>query len=50
MRKILMTGLFVLAVVGLASATDRDRHADYTNPKAASAAAAKLPLQSDVLK
>jgi len=33
MRKIIMSGLFAIAVVGLAYASDRDRHADYSNPK-----------------
>ena len=41
MRKIIISGLFAIAVVGLAYAGgDRDRHADYTNPKTPSAAAA----------
>jgi hypothetical protein len=41
MRKIIMSGLFAVAVVGLAYAGgDRDRHADYTNPKTPSAAPA----------
>lgn len=41
MRKIIMSGLFAIAVVGFAYAGgDRDRHADYTNPKTPSAAAA----------
>ena len=37
MRKIIMSGLFAIAVVGLAYAADRDRHADFSNPKAAAA-------------
>ena len=38
MRKIIMSGVFVFAMVGLASATDRDRHANYSDPKAPTAA------------
>jgi hypothetical protein len=37
MRKIVLSGLFAIAVVGLAFAADHDRHADFTNPKAPSA-------------
>jgi len=33
MRKIIMSGLFAIAVVGLAYAADRDRHADFSVPK-----------------
>jgi hypothetical protein len=40
MRKIIMSGLFAIAIVGLAFAADRDRHANYTDPKAPAAAAA----------
>jgi len=39
MRKILMSGLFAIAVVGLAFAADRDRHANVTDPKAPAAVA-----------
>ena len=39
MRKMIMSGLFAVAMVGLASAADRDRHADFNNPKAPTAAA-----------
>jgi hypothetical protein len=37
MRKMIMSGLFVIAFVGVAFAIDRDRHADYSNPKAPAA-------------
>jgi len=37
MRKIIMSGLFAIAVVGLAYAADHDRHADFSNPKAPAA-------------
>ena len=47
MRKIIMSGLFAVAVVGLAYAgADHDRHADFSNPKAPAAApggAARAP-------
>ncbi len=39
MRKIIMTGLFAIAAVGLAFAADRDRHANFSDPKAPSAVA-----------
>jgi hypothetical protein len=39
MRKIIVAGLFALAVAGMAFAADRDRHASYTDPKAPAAAA-----------
>jgi len=39
MRKMIMTGLFAIAVAGLAFAADRDRHADFSNPKGPTAAA-----------
>jgi len=39
MRKMIMTGLFAIAVVGLAFAADRDRHADFSNRKGPTAAA-----------
>ncbi len=39
MRKIIMSGLFAIALVGLAFAMDIDRHADFSNPKAPTAAA-----------
>ena len=39
MRKMIMSGLFAIAVVGLAYAADRDRHADFNNPKTPAAAA-----------
>jgi hypothetical protein len=39
MRKMIMTGLFAIAVAGLAFAADRDRHADISNPKTPTAAA-----------
>jgi hypothetical protein len=39
MRKIIMSGLFAIAVVGLAYAADRDRHADFSNPKTPTAPA-----------
>jgi hypothetical protein len=39
MRKIIMSGLFAIAVVGLAYAADHDRHADFSNPKTPNAAA-----------
>ena len=39
MRKIIMSGLFAIAVVGLAFAADRDRHADFSSPKTPTAAA-----------
>ena len=38
MRKIIMSGLFAIAVVGLAFAADIDRHADFSNPKTPTAA------------
>ncbi len=39
MRKIIMSGLFAVAVVGLAYAgSDHDRHADFSNPKTPTAA------------
>jgi hypothetical protein len=34
MRKLIISGLFAAALAGIAFAADRDRHADYTNPKA----------------
>lgn len=40
MRKIIISGLFAIAVAGLAYASDRDRHADYTDPKAPATATA----------
>jgi hypothetical protein len=40
MRKIIMSGLFAIAVVGIAVAADRDRHAAYSDPKAAAGAQA----------
>jgi hypothetical protein len=39
MRKIIMSGLFAIAVVGLAYAADHDRHADFSNPKTPTAPA-----------
>ena len=39
MRKIIMSGLFAIAIVGLAFAADRDRHANYSDPKAPGSAA-----------
>jgi hypothetical protein len=39
MRKIMVSGLFAIAIVGIAFAADRDRHASYTDPKAPTAAA-----------
>jgi hypothetical protein len=39
MRKIIVSGLFAIATVGLAFAADIDRHADFSNPKAPTAAA-----------
>ncbi|HLX04888.1 MAG TPA: hypothetical protein VKR28_05100 [Candidatus Binatus sp.] len=39
MRKIIMSGLFAIALVGIAFAMDIDRHADFSNPKAQPAAA-----------
>ena len=39
MRKIIVSGLFAIAVAGLAFAADRDRHANFTDPKAPAAAA-----------
>ena len=39
MRKIILSGLFAIAVVGLAFAADIDRHADFSNPKTPTAAA-----------
>jgi hypothetical protein len=39
MRKIILSGLFAIAAVGLAFAADRDRHASFTDPKAPSAVA-----------
>lgn len=41
MRKIIMAGLFAIAVAGLAFAHDIDRHADFSNPKAPAAAGCK---------
>ena len=41
MRKMILSGLFTIAIVGLASAADRDRHADYSNPKTPNAAQCK---------
>jgi len=38
MRKIIVAGLFALAVAGMAFAADWDRHASYTDPKAPGAA------------
>jgi hypothetical protein len=38
MRKFVMAGFFAIAIVGLAFAADRDRHASYTDPKAPAAA------------
>lgn len=39
MRKFIVSGLFAIALVGLAFAADIDRHADFSNPKAQPAAA-----------
>jgi hypothetical protein len=39
MRKMILSGLFAIAVVGLAYAADRDRHADFSDPKTPTAAA-----------
>jgi hypothetical protein len=39
MQRIIMSGLFAIALVGLAFAMDIDRHADFSNPKAQPAAA-----------
>jgi hypothetical protein len=39
MRKTILSGLFAIALVGIAFAADRDRHASFTDPKAPSAAA-----------
>lgn len=41
MRKIIVSGIFLIAVAGLAYAADRDRRANYTDPKAAGAAQAQ---------
>jgi hypothetical protein len=38
MRKIIMSGLLAIAVVGLAYAADHDRHADFNDPKTPAAA------------
>ena len=39
MRKIMVSGLFAIATVGLAYAADMYRHANYGNPKAPTGAA-----------
>jgi len=41
MRKIIMSGLFAIAIVGLALAADRDRHANFTDAKASPAGVAQ---------
>ncbi|HXN13291.1 MAG TPA: hypothetical protein VN865_09310 [Candidatus Acidoferrales bacterium] len=43
MRKIIISGLFAIAIAGLALAagSDRDRHADFSNPKTPAAPGCK---------